>query len=1439
MPASSLFAVSNLGRVFSLATDKNVWSELPYLGVEFKRISSHEMTLWALGGDHQVYVFIFGASVPIRVCEETYENQRWSPVQGWSNTLLPTDRAQWSSADGLEERSPTRIHLPTLAWMWEGSWTLHDTFMGHALDKEAWTYAVDFPRTYSAEQRWNSCVRRRKWVRYRRYVALDTWSAVPPVHKDHTQEPFIDIAVGGGEVPGEDADALMVWGVTALARVMVREGVRGNCPEGHKWIHVETAPEQEVTSVSVGRSGRVWAVTWDGAVIVRTGISREHPTGTSWVHVEPPNGSKLACISVGVRVVWAVARDHSIWFRRGLGTMVDSNGETNSDLNSEVGISWLHMVGRLNSLSVGPNDQVIGIGADDYSLYVRTGVSVLEPSGKTWRLLSLPMQPSDSPPSPSPSPRPGSRASWSSGFDSKSGEMSLSEAGGCMEHAMETLFKNSSINVQSGQESLCQKEDKSVKDCVDQRSLAESGVERKCDVEREEIGNESKMDYLNASDMVQSSSSSIVSETIVDFVSQVDDTGWENSYIQEQDRGDCSCKNSGSEKSKENCNCVRQSNECQGVTKEGVLDVRESIASLHFDSSEKVSQEVPSSSYVNDRTKVGEVMSETLPLNCSFSDTSPSGAIPSVTLESPSIHESLCNPNMSDVENASRCNSSDDQSLALRLRHPSNSSSGSMVVMREDSLAGCALLPLQEDHLWVWVTAGGCWITPNNMPKWYSTGSEEQPWRKQILELLHTRHNTETAPFKGQYEEAVEGVGWVVSGQCRWLVSSHWTPASLALSMSSQQDRNRAKLCIDYTLRRHSKMEISLSDVSACLLTLEPPYRPILALYTPIDPLYPHSLLFDAETDAEDWLNHITSGCLVERGITGGPSPYAVWAVTSRGHIYVHDRAVTEQGLRAEYVSAHAELKVELGVPLRLSRGFRPGCFLSLKAKTSPKANRFYINLQTEGSSDIALHINPRIHDGKAVLNTKESGGWGQEKKQPLGDSLLPGMVFEIAIVCDDDDFKISLNDKLWCNFEHRMTPYTITHVTIVGDVIPESLTYNYGAGERWLSEWYWRGIGGHVGRVEGGMVGVTWAISNDLHAYTFTGATHGGLYKGTHTSEEGVHTMSDIRRMYVWENQRWNPLTGFTHRGLPTDRYTWSDQSGRQQRTKEAMRLPSRHWTWTSAWTVDYHTSGGVDKDGWQYATDFPMTYHAHRYVTDLVRRRRWVRKCRLITSGPWKHMDKVALVHVSVSPFANADGTVAVWAVSATGEVVYRHGVTGANPRGQNWELVSAECPFVSVCVGGWQGTSVWGVSKDGRAHLRVCLNQKNPKGTHWLNVDAPPDAPLQEVAVGGGGPEGVTVWGVDSRGILYRRLNTQPLFPEGTAWLQVCPEEVRSISASGQGELWAVLSSVTLGKGEVRGVIGRREGVTNETPGGTGWNYAAGSGWSQVCARVGLPL
>lgn len=80
MPSSMLFGINSEGRVYSLYTNGTKWREFPYLGVEFKRLSSVPNFLWAVGGDRQIYVHVHGFDIPIRIKEEVYENQVSFPL---------------------------------------------------------------------------------------------------------------------------------------------------------------------------------------------------------------------------------------------------------------------------------------------------------------------------------------------------------------------------------------------------------------------------------------------------------------------------------------------------------------------------------------------------------------------------------------------------------------------------------------------------------------------------------------------------------------------------------------------------------------------------------------------------------------------------------------------------------------------------------------------------------------------------------------------------------------------------------------------------------------------------------------------------------------------------------------------------------------------------------------------------------------------------------------------------------------------------------------------------------------------------------------------------------------------------------------------------------------------------------------------------------------
>lgn len=73
------------------------------------------------------------------------------------------------------------------------------------------------------------------------------------------------------------------------------------------------------------------------------------------------------------------------------------------------------------------------------------------------------------------------------------------------------------------------------------------------------------------------------------------------------------------------------------------------------------------------------------------------------------------------------------------------------------------------------------------------------------------------------------------------------------------------------------------------------------------------------------------------------------------------------------------------------------------------------------------------------------------------------------------------------------------------------------------------------------------------------------------------------------------------------------------------------------SEWIVDYHPPDGADREGWQYATDFPSSYRSYKGPFDYVRRRRWQRKCRFSSTGPWFQFGLTKLLDISMQVHAN----------------------------------------------------------------------------------------------------------------------------------------------------------------------------------------------------------
>ena len=218
-----------------------------------------------------------------------------------------------------------------------------------------------------------------------------------PITIEDIPEPFIDIATGGQNLIGAAAGYTSVWGVTInglllyrfvlwkfgfkicllliLLKIYIyREGVTLTCPEGSKWTKIETPAGWEPCQVSISSSGIVWILAWNGRMLARHGITWNNEMGIGWYEVPTPFPDiAFSHISVGPYSAWAVGRDNEVWFRKGL------------DESNVLGTGWTAMVGQMNLVFTGSESQTCALSAQDQQLYIRTGITAEEASGRTWK----------------------------------------------------------------------------------------------------------------------------------------------------------------------------------------------------------------------------------------------------------------------------------------------------------------------------------------------------------------------------------------------------------------------------------------------------------------------------------------------------------------------------------------------------------------------------------------------------------------------------------------------------------------------------------------------------------------------------------------------------------------------------------------------------------------------------------------------------------------------------------------------------------------------------------------------------------------------------------------------------------------------------------------------------------------------------------------------
>ena len=114
---------------------------------------------------------------------ELWETQRFMPVVGWGKKRLPTDRPEWADRTGKHATSREAISnkIPNEC-EWVSEWV--PLGMPGLVDKDSWSYAVDFPSAdYHATSHLVDVVRRRIWRRTGRVkhkfeetpIDLDPW----------------------------------------------------------------------------------------------------------------------------------------------------------------------------------------------------------------------------------------------------------------------------------------------------------------------------------------------------------------------------------------------------------------------------------------------------------------------------------------------------------------------------------------------------------------------------------------------------------------------------------------------------------------------------------------------------------------------------------------------------------------------------------------------------------------------------------------------------------------------------------------------------------------------------------------------------------------------------------------------------------------------------------------------------------------------------------------------------------------------------------------------------------------------------------------------------------------------------------------------------------------------------------------------------------------
>ncbi|KAL3053846.1 hypothetical protein OYC64_006222 [Pagothenia borchgrevinki] len=1156
MPITMLWAVDVYGRVYSLSTAGQRWERADDMLLELKRVTAGKGRCWGIGCDHHVYLNMMPSETSIRYREETYENQRWNPVDNFTDTLLPTDRWPWSDVTGMNPQPLHSFQLPSRSWEWEGDWYVDQSCGGEPSQTGGWEYAVDFPANFSPDKKWNSCVRRRRWIRYRRYTAQGSWAKIPLDNPRKPPLPLCDISCGGWELSDQSGKYPYLWGVSQQGEVWFREGIHPRVPEGSSWEEIEVP--KEVAQLSAGPGDLLWVVLWDGNLLVRNGLSLDCPTGTSWVEVESPTKEIEALhVSVGVSVVWVVTKDYKVWFRRGVNS------------HNPCGSGWISIGGEMMVVDVGLNDQVWAVG-EDRGLYFRMGVTLTEPSGSGWIPVS---------------------GQWGNNKEFIPPRKECEFGGQLTDASQASVLSCTDSDSELGPA----EPPNSSKDAAVLEAAASSVVP---------LGRADTPTPPLKSDDTPSASLQDAPKT---FIPASD--SFINSLVSDRDK---------------------TSTPQQSITEAPQEEVEEPSPAPIALTPGTVGPDVP---WMN------------------------------VDLEG---------------AGAARC---------AQAAGPSLGDGGAAATYALGTLETPQGVGEADAPVWTWISGGGCDVDASSQISWLSptgpltsslslTPVQSAAWSEQQQQ----EHREEISRKPLERSHSV----WVRKGALRWMRDwkpQRWVDVSVALEQSTKSDGRKDSIFFVYYTQYDEKkyLHVCINEVTALVPVLRDCHH-AFAVYTTQRTKQRGPLVLAAQTekDMNDWLSLLSDCCCEGRGIAGPPSRQALWSTTSKGDIMVHEPS------------------------------------FSLEA---------------------AAH----------------------------------------TLACD---------------------------------------------------LMFWRQVPGHLRCVESNSLGLVWGVGWDGTAWVYSGRY--GQPTAPAGDEVQMLQQTDFRSVHVYENQRWNPMAGYTDKGLPTDRAMWSDESGLNECTKGNTNPPTPQWSWVSEWTVDYNVPGGTDKEGWQYAADFPVTFHGHKTMKDFVRRRRWTRKCKITLRGPWQQVPPIRLSDISLMPCLAQSSMeqVPLWALSDKGDVLCRLGVSPQNPEGSSWLHVGTDQPFKSISIGG--ANQVWAIAKDGAVFYRGSVSPQNPAGECWYHIPSPPRQTLRQLSVGR-----TSVFAVDENSNLWIRQGLTPSYPQGSAW-ELISNNVGKVTVGPLDQVWIIADGVPGFTSEPPGAVCHRLGVGPMQPKGQAWDFGIGGGWEHISVR-----